>query len=132
MNEGGITSPPQISPLPTSAGGKGLPPRNPPRNQAYRDRGGDRDRPGGDRDGYQNRRERLISRSSTTLNDETGSVDGDRRRPVNTYPDANQLFVGNLPHFVTQQDMKVCVYNYVTLRQDCAASSVLITMRNHF
>lgn len=55
------------------------------------------------------RRERLTSRSSTALNDETGSVDGDRRRPgpVHTYPDANQLFVGNLPHFVTVQDMKV-------------------------
>ncbi|CAL8106551.1 unnamed protein product [Orchesella dallaii] len=108
VNDGGVTSPPQVSPLPSSTGvNKGLPPRNPPRNQAYnRDRGGDRDRPGGDRDGYQNRRERLISRSSTTLNDETGSVDGDRRRPVNSYPDNHQLFVGNLPHFVTPQDMK--------------------------
>jgi len=106
VNEGGITSPPQVSPLPTSAGvSKGLPPRNPPRNQAYNRDRGDRDRPG-DRDGYQNRRERLISRSSTTLNDETGSVDGDRRRPVNTFPDNHQLFVGNLPHFVTPQDMK--------------------------
>jgi len=59
-----------------------------------------------DRD-VKERRERLTSRSSTTLNDETGSIDGDRRRPVHTYPDANQLFVGNLPHFVTVQDMKV-------------------------
>lgn len=112
-----MTSPPQVSPQAGYGGAnRKMPPR--PRNSGYnrdRDRGGDNrgdrergDRPSMDRDrDNRDRRERLSSRSSNALNDDTGSMDGDRRRPVNTYPDANQLFVGNLPHFVTVQDMKV-------------------------
>ncbi|CAG7815018.1 unnamed protein product [Allacma fusca] len=130
VNENAVTTSPQVSPQPPAANTrqneKGLPPRNPRGpggggfNRERENRGGDRDRDQrGDRNDRDNRqndrdrdrrepRERLPSRSSNALNVETGSVDGDRdrSRPVNTYSDAYQLFVGNLPHTVTLQEIK--------------------------
>jgi len=46
------------------------------------------------------------------MNDDTGSIDGDGRRPINTYPDSQQLFVGNLPHTVTAGEIKEIFASY--------------------
>ena len=128
--ETGVTSPPQVSPQPQAVNNrqsdKGLPPRNPrgsggsnynrDRDANRGDRERDRDsrdrnereprQPERDRD-RREPRERLSSRSSNALNADTGSTDGDRSRPVNTYSDAHQLFVGNLPHTVTVPEIRV-------------------------
>lgn len=97
-----MRSPPTASPQPPNHdGGRGLPPRGGGyggagyRGSTYRGERGDR----------RENRERLASRSST-VNDDTGSIDGDRR-PINTYPDTHQLFVGNLPHTVNAGEIKV-------------------------
>lgn len=99
-------SPAALSPQPPTpsetVAARNLPPRGGHNNFSRSDRGGYHGR---------ERRERLSSRSSniTERNDDAGSVDGDnpRPRPIHTYPDSHQLFVGNLPHTVTIQEIKV-------------------------
>lgn len=111
-----MRSPPTASPQPPVSDGqaisaaavvKNLPPaRGGGQYGSYGrgDRGYHRDR--------RENRERLASRSSTA-NDDTGSVDGDGngRRSNTNYPDTHQLFVGNLPHSVTQQEVKVSCHS---------------------